>query len=188
MDPGRIDAYRSRLLELKAQAESRVRDVEEMSGFDMPESEWSGELSSYDNHTADSASALEMRSVNLGLIHHGHDTIAQIESALERISSGSYGKCQGCGMDIPLERLDAIPWTTSCTQCKSKSPSPSGRSGPRPIEEEVLRPPFGGRDPARAYDDPGIHGEDIWDALAEYGTANSPQDEQARHSGGEDEF
>ncbi|HHY62205.1 MAG: TraR/DksA C4-type zinc finger protein [Bacillota bacterium] len=188
MEPEKIDSCKSRLIELKAQAESRVRDVEETAGFDTPESEWSGELSSYDNHTADSASALEMRSINLGLIHHGRDIVAQIESALERIADGSYGKCDQCGRDIPPERLDAIPWTTSCAQCKADSLSPSGRSGPRPIEEEVVRPPFGGRDPARAYDDPGIHGEDIWDALAEYGTANSPQDEEAGNSGDVDSF
>jgi hypothetical protein len=53
----------------------------------------------------------------------------------------------------------------------------------RPIEEEVIQPPFGGVDPARAYDDPGVHGEDIWDALASYGNANSPQDDEASYSG-----
>ena len=47
----------------------------------------------------------------------------------------------------------------------------------------MIQPPFGGVDPARAYDDPGVHGEDIWDALASYGNANSPQDDEAGHSG-----
>jgi len=102
---------------------------------------------------------------------------------LTRVDQGVYGKCVQCGVDIPPERLNAIPWAVSCATCGVRQPSSAGTGDARPIEEEVIQPPFGGVDPARAYDDPGVHGEDIWDALASYGNANSPQDDEAGHSG-----
>ena len=183
MDRRTLGIYRKKLLRAKERAESRITVLEETSGFDRPESDWAGELSSYDNHTADSGSALEMRSINLGLINHSEDRLAQIDAALDRVDKGVYGKCVQCGRDIPLERLDAIPWAASCATCGVRQPSSAGMGDARPIEEEVIRPPFGGVDPARAYDDPGVHGEDIWDALASYGNANSPQDDEAGYSG-----
>jgi DnaK suppressor protein len=36
--------------------------------------------------------------------------LQEVEAALERIEDGSYGVCQGSGDDIPVKRLQAIPW------------------------------------------------------------------------------
>ena len=85
MDRRTLGIYRKKLLRAKERAESRITVLEETSGFDRPESDWAGELSSYDNHTADSSSALEMRSINLGLINHSEDRLAQIDAALDRV-------------------------------------------------------------------------------------------------------
>jgi YteA family regulatory protein len=186
LTPERIVAFRDRLIDERAAATDRLREVTGSAGFDEPESEWAGELSQYDNHTSDSGPALEMRAINLGLVNHERDTIAQIDSALERIRGGTYGICTECGRDIPIDRLEALPYAETCTDCGARMAAPRGTGTRRPIEEEVLRPPFGGRDPARAFDDPGIHGEDMWDQLAQYGTANSPQDEEAGNSRGAD--
>ena len=38
----------------------------------------------------------------------------QVEKALARIESGEYGRCEVCGKEIPVERLEAVPWTTLC--------------------------------------------------------------------------
>ena len=43
--------------------------------------------------------------------------IEAIDLALTRIESGSYGRCQGCGKDIPVARLQALPTATSCLAC-----------------------------------------------------------------------
>ena len=37
--------------------------------------------------------------------------------ALQKIKEGTYGICEGCGEDIPEERLCAIPWTRFCAKC-----------------------------------------------------------------------
>lgn len=41
----------------------------------------------------------------------------KIEETLSRINCGTYGICEGCGQDIEIDRLKAIPFATSCTTC-----------------------------------------------------------------------
>ena len=43
--------------------------------------------------------------------------LREIDYALEKIKNGTYGICEGCGEDIPEERLCAIPWTRFCAKC-----------------------------------------------------------------------
>ena len=42
----------------------------------------------------------------------------QVEEALRRTKDGTYGVCRACGKDIPTERLEAVPTTTTCVPCK----------------------------------------------------------------------
>ncbi len=44
--------------------------------------------------------------------------LASIENALERMRSGNYGVCEACGRKIPMARLNALPYATSCIECK----------------------------------------------------------------------
>jgi DnaK suppressor protein len=44
--------------------------------------------------------------------------LANIERALARIRSGSYGECELCGNKIPLARLNALPYATCCIECQ----------------------------------------------------------------------
>jgi RNA polymerase-binding transcription factor DksA len=46
--------------------------------------------------------------------------IAEIDRALEKIASGSYGLCDSCGQQIPQARLEALPQTSFCLSCKAK--------------------------------------------------------------------
>jgi RNA polymerase-binding transcription factor DksA len=47
-------------------------------------------------------------------------TVTEIDQALERIDSGTYGLCVGCGSEIPSERLQAVPWAALCVPCSAK--------------------------------------------------------------------
>lgn len=40
-----------------------------------------------------------------------------IATALSRVEDGTYGRCHGCGRDIPFGRLIAIPETLYCIDC-----------------------------------------------------------------------
>ncbi len=41
-------------------------------------------------------------------------SLAEVERALERVAAGSYGRCEVCGEEIPVERLEVRPSTSRC--------------------------------------------------------------------------
>ena len=43
--------------------------------------------------------------------------INEIKHALHQIDSGTYGTCERCGDAILRERLEALPYATTCTRC-----------------------------------------------------------------------
>lgn len=50
----------------------------------------------------------------------GRRSIADIDRALARLEAGTYGDCDQCGAAIAPERLDALPQTRSCGQCRPR--------------------------------------------------------------------
>ena len=44
--------------------------------------------------------------------------LRMVEAALGRISDRSFGVCVGCGNDISVPRLEALPWTQYCLRCQ----------------------------------------------------------------------
>jgi RNA polymerase-binding protein DksA len=44
-------------------------------------------------------------------------TLGEIDLSLRRMNTGEYGICGVCGEEIPLARLNAIPWTRRCVNC-----------------------------------------------------------------------
>lgn len=44
--------------------------------------------------------------------------LANIDMALARLKEGTYGKCDGCDSNIPLARLQALPYATTCIECQ----------------------------------------------------------------------
>jgi DnaK suppressor protein len=55
--------------------------------------------------------------------------LANIERALVRIKSGTYGDCEVCGERIPLARLNALPYATSCIECQRAAELNGGAGG-----------------------------------------------------------
>ena len=47
--------------------------------------------------------------------------LASIEIALEKMNEGTYGKCEACNKNIPLARLQALPYATLCIECQRKA-------------------------------------------------------------------
>jgi RNA polymerase-binding transcription factor DksA len=66
------------------------------------------------------ATATFDRELDYTLEENAEGVLAAIDAALGRIEAGNYGKCQGCGGEIAPERLEAIPWTTRCIDCKRR--------------------------------------------------------------------
>ena len=46
--------------------------------------------------------------------------LKSMDAALDRFDEGTYGVCEGCKSDIPLTRLQALPYAVCCIECKRK--------------------------------------------------------------------
>lgn len=52
--------------------------------------------------------------------------LSQIERALLRIKQGTYGVCELCQKKIPVARLNALPYSTTCIECQREMESYPG--------------------------------------------------------------
>jgi len=133
--------YAQLIKTLREERAEAIKTATELLNGDMRES--LGELSLIDNHPADIATEVYERSRDVAqhdrLIHR----VEAIDVALERFDKGEYGKCEHCGQDIPFERLQALPYTTVCTECSRQEEREEQHSLHRePVENELLNRPF----------------------------------------------
>jgi RNA polymerase-binding protein DksA len=77
-------------------------------------------VGSSDNHLAETASVTLDREIDYTLEENSEHVLSAIDSALERIADGSFGRCRSCGGTIAVERLEAVPWATECIDCKRR--------------------------------------------------------------------
>lgn len=172
MDERLVRMLRRKLTALRHRVRSQLAEMEAgMMGSS--QSEWSGELSAYDNHPADSASETYHREQQVGLIDSRRRILSMIDGVIAKMDDGTYGLCEKCGREIPAERLEAIPFTLLCKECREAQEAEMV-THPRPPEEGLIRDLF-----ARLFsegDSVGTDGEDVWQDVAEYGTSGTRQD------------
>jgi RNA polymerase-binding protein DksA len=66
----------------------------------------------------DEASADLISDIENAELSRDLDELREIDSALERMSAGSYGTCIDCGGEIALERLRSEPTAIRCIACQ----------------------------------------------------------------------
>jgi len=96
----RLIARRDELASVTAHIGSEVADQDDLAQFD------------------DSDKAVADNAKDDVLQQAGRDSeqLAQIEAALAHIADGKYGICEVCGQQIPVARLDAVPWALLCVR------------------------------------------------------------------------
>lgn len=173
MDRRHLDHFRNLLLAEQALYLTQIEHINE-NGLGHSLSDTATEFSTYDNHPADLGTETFEREKDLGLRSNALRQLKKIAHAMERIEAGAYGICSECGQNIPADRLEAMPSAMLCIACQSAEdalPDPYQR----PIEEQVLFPPFG-RTFLDGTTNVGYDGEDAWQDVAMYGTSETPQD------------
>jgi DnaK suppressor protein len=70
------------------------------------------------NHMAEDATAAFDQAAAVSLLRGRARTLLQVDEALERMESGTYGRCERCGTEIDFARLKAIPQATLCMSCQ----------------------------------------------------------------------
>jgi RNA polymerase-binding protein DksA len=102
---------RAERVRLKAEIATAVEDLNELLRD-------SGDGSGDDQ--ADAGSKTFEREHEMSVANNSRDLLEQVEHALKRISDGSYGTCESCGLPIGKMRLEAFPRATLCVDCKQR--------------------------------------------------------------------
>lgn len=168
MNQEKLNYFKTRLLAERQRLLDMVEGFER-AGIHENMNDTAGELSAYDNHPADYGSQLAARQTDYGLLELTTNQLSSVSHALERVEQGGYGQCEACNKTIDINRLEALPYATLCVQCK-------GESENRESSNEINQNLSFGRSFKDGEDYTGFDGEDAWQAVARYGTSNSPQD------------
>src|SRR6202035_2536783 len=78
------------------------------------------EATGYSQHQADQGTDDFDRTISLEVTSKEYGILRQIERALEKIDENSYGICDVTGEDIPLARLEAVPYATMTVKAQEK--------------------------------------------------------------------
>jgi DnaK suppressor protein len=109
--------HRTLLVADRATTERRIVSLER---------DWSGIVESSamtagdDEHDPEGATIAFERAQIETLIEQARAHLDEIDDAIERVRTGSYGSCERCGQPIAAGRLEARPFSTTCITCASR--------------------------------------------------------------------
>ncbi|MFA5882316.1 MAG: TraR/DksA C4-type zinc finger protein [Acidimicrobiia bacterium] len=75
---------------------------------------------SFDEGFADTSQVTAERGEIEALTGSLAETLRDIEDALAKFESGTYGQCESCGTEISAARLEAMPAARLCINCASQ--------------------------------------------------------------------
>jgi len=107
-------AARKQLEELLVELERSASVLQHGTGGD------DGELTSLDQHPADSGTNLadaDREEAGLEVLLGQQE---RVREALARLDAGTYGRCVECGRELPDERLEARPEADRCVDCQQR--------------------------------------------------------------------
>jgi RNA polymerase-binding protein DksA len=110
MDRRELDRYKRALLEKRGQLSVENADA----GSPIPAAGgWEGDP--VDQANADAEADLQIR------LHQSSGRLLRaVDGALHRIREGTFGICEICQKPISRARLEAVPWTRHCRDCKER--------------------------------------------------------------------
>jgi DnaK suppressor protein len=110
--------------------ESLLRELEQSSGGD----------------SADLASDSTKGEISSQLIEVSHRELECIEQALQKMKDGKYGRCAACSRNIPVDRLEALPFAIYCVGCQRAAESAGVEPGKVVDWSLIIDQPNGGVD------------------------------------------
>jgi DnaK suppressor protein len=108
-----IARFKKRLEEMRDQMTNLIRDTTE-------DVKTADQTKGYSQHQADEGTDDFNRTITLEVTSKEFGILRQIERALEKIDDGTYGICDITGEDIPIPRLEAVPYATMTVKAQEK--------------------------------------------------------------------
>lgn len=148
-----------------------IRRLQGSLSLDSSQTDAVGELSSYDNHPGDMGTEMYERERDIALNAHTESELAEINAALHALESGTYAICRVCSMEIPYERLLAVPTTDVCIEHAEAE----NFNGVTQFETVAYSPNIN-PDTYADRTENAFDGEDAWQAVSRYGSSDSAVD------------
>jgi DnaK suppressor protein len=108
-----IAHFKQRLEELRAQIMRTVQGTKE--AVTQPD-----EAKGYSQHSADEGTDDFVKNINLEVTNKEFNLIRQIDRALEKITEETYGVCDITNEEIPIKRLEAVPYATMTVKAQER--------------------------------------------------------------------
>lgn len=108
-----VARFKKRLEEMRAQLSQSLKgSTAEVKKPD--------EATGYSQHQADQGTDDFDRTISLEVTSREYGILRQIERALEKIDENTYGICDISGEDIPIARLEAVPYATMTVKAQEQ--------------------------------------------------------------------
>ena len=98
--------FKQKLLALKQEADQRISAIDKDIRHEGMSADWEEQATERENDEV-----LE----SLGMTAELEQVM--INNALKRIDAGEYFRCSLCGDDIPIARLELLPFSSHCVSC-----------------------------------------------------------------------
>lgn len=108
--PDKFKPYYALLVELRNHIQNEV-NLHAKDALKRSSKEDSGDLSGYSQHMADAGTDTFDRELALSILSNEQDALFEIDEAVQRMITGTYGICEITGKNIPKERLLVVPFT-----------------------------------------------------------------------------
>lgn len=108
-----IGQFKKRLEELRSKITQTVEESKKQ--VTVPD-----EAKGYSQHSADEGTDDFVKQINLEVTNKEFGLLRQIDRALQKIEEGTYGICDITGEEIPIKRLEAIPYATMTVKAQEK--------------------------------------------------------------------
>lgn len=109
------EELKNSLLKEKSELESNLGKI--AKPVDKEEGDYETSFEDIGTDKDDNATEVDQYTQNLGVESTLEKNLQDVLDALEKIEKGTYGLCEKCGKEIPLERLKANPSARTCTTC-----------------------------------------------------------------------
>jgi DnaK suppressor protein len=91
----------------------------------------------HDSELEESAQKDNITRLTSRLKERDRQKIREIDAALDRLTVGTYGKCEKCGQNIGIARLRALPTTKLCIGCAAARESKKRPGGAEELSERL---------------------------------------------------
>jgi len=115
LDKKTIDELKNILLKEKEELEKNLGKI--ARPIDKREGDYETSFEEIGTDKDDNATEVDQYTQNLPVENTLEKKLQDVLDALGRIEKGTYGKCENCEKNIPVERLRANPSARTCISC-----------------------------------------------------------------------